>query len=408
MHADAYRGPMAGLPDPERDRQFYEGVPARRLVAWFVDVALVLLVGVPLALLFGLFTLGFGFALFPLVVAGTGFLYRVATIAGGSATWGMRFVGIELRRGDGSRFDLIDRDPAHRHLHGLHRHDRAAGDQLPDHRRDPLPPEPRRHRPRHHGDQRAGRLSALAAGVYPPGENPVAPLRILLLPFGAKGECHPGPHMRHSLPQSHQFYVTAPQPCPYLAGKVERKLFTALQGEGAVQLNDVLSHQGFRGARRTCSTARPAPAARPACRHASSCATSAPRASQRRVMHRNADLERVPRSPWATQAQYALFRRYLDARHATGGGITKQRALFQASPSSEIARQASEGRRWLRLDRRLEGRGRNRLVAAERYGFHLERRRAARRRLRERASGDDGTEAESEQRRECRVATSRR
>ena len=52
--------------------------------------------------------------------------------------------------------------------------------------------------------------------------------------------------MRHSLPQSHQCYVTAPQPCPYLAGRVERKLFTALQGEGASHLNDVLSHQGFR------------------------------------------------------------------------------------------------------------------------------------------------------------------
>ena len=52
--------------------------------------------------------------------------------------------------------------------------------------------------------------------------------------------------MRHSLPQSHQFYVTAPQPCPYLPGKVERKLFTALQGDGACHLNDVLSHQGFR------------------------------------------------------------------------------------------------------------------------------------------------------------------
>jgi uncharacterized RDD family membrane protein YckC len=105
MPAFAYSGPMAGLPDPERDAQFYEGVPARRLLAWFVDVALILLVGVPLALLFGLFTLGFGFALFPFLIAGTGFLYRVATIASGSATWGMRFVGIELRRGDGSRFD---------------------------------------------------------------------------------------------------------------------------------------------------------------------------------------------------------------------------------------------------------------------------------------------------------------
>ena len=63
--------------------------------------------GVPLAVLFGLFTLGFGFVLFPFVIAATGFLYRTATIAAGSATWGMRFVGIELRRGDGSRFDLL-------------------------------------------------------------------------------------------------------------------------------------------------------------------------------------------------------------------------------------------------------------------------------------------------------------
>jgi uncharacterized RDD family membrane protein YckC len=105
MHATDY-GPMSGLPDPERDWQFYQGVPGRRLVAWFVDVALVLLVGVPLAILFGLVTLGFGFALFPLVVAAVGFVYRAATIAGGSATWGMRFSGIEFRRGDGTRFDL--------------------------------------------------------------------------------------------------------------------------------------------------------------------------------------------------------------------------------------------------------------------------------------------------------------
>src|SRR5688572_206878 len=106
MHVYDYSGPMGGLPDPDRDRQFYEGVPARRLVAWLIDVALILAVGVPIAVFFGLATLGFGFALFPFVVAAVGFLYRTATIAGGSATWGMRFTGIELRRGDGTRFDL--------------------------------------------------------------------------------------------------------------------------------------------------------------------------------------------------------------------------------------------------------------------------------------------------------------
>ena len=44
--------------------------------------------------------------------------------------------------------------------------------------------------------------------------------------------------MRHTLPISPQFYVTAPQPCPYLVGRMERKLFTALQGEQADELND--------------------------------------------------------------------------------------------------------------------------------------------------------------------------
>ena len=36
--------------------------------------------------------------------------------------------------------------------------------------------------------------------------------------------------MRHTLPHAPQFYVTAPQPCPYLHGRAERKLFTALSG----------------------------------------------------------------------------------------------------------------------------------------------------------------------------------
>ena len=34
--------------------------------------------------------------------------------------------------------------------------------------------------------------------------------------------------MRHTLPKNPQFYVTAPQDCPYLEKQVERKLFTAL------------------------------------------------------------------------------------------------------------------------------------------------------------------------------------
>jgi uncharacterized RDD family membrane protein YckC len=105
MNAYGIYGPMSGLPDPDLDRQFYDGVPVRRFVAWLADLVLVLLVGVPVALVFGLVTLGFGFALFPVIVGGVAVLYRLATIGGGSATWGMRFAGIEFRKGDGTRFD---------------------------------------------------------------------------------------------------------------------------------------------------------------------------------------------------------------------------------------------------------------------------------------------------------------
>ena len=43
-----------------------------------------------------------------------------------------------------------------------------------------------------------------------------------------------------------QFYLTAPSPCPYLPGHEERKVFTHLVGERAAELNDLLTHGGFR------------------------------------------------------------------------------------------------------------------------------------------------------------------
>ena len=52
--------------------------------------------------------------------------------------------------------------------------------------------------------------------------------------------------MRHTLPKNPQFYVTAPQDCPYLEKQVERKLFTALYGSNSRRLNNSLSKQGFR------------------------------------------------------------------------------------------------------------------------------------------------------------------
>jgi leucyl-tRNA---protein transferase len=124
--------------------------------------------------------------------------------------------------------------------------------------------------------------------------------------------------MRHTLPIAPQFYVTAPQPCPYLDGRMERKLFTALQGEHAQRLNDTLSKQGFRRSQNVLY--------RPSCAECSACLSARIRVadfrisrSQSRILKRNEDLRRNVTSPWATEDQFALFRRYLDDRHADGG-----------------------------------------------------------------------------------------
>lgn len=106
MYMSEIIGSMSGLPDPEHDHQFYDGVPGRRLAAWVIDVVIILGIGVPVGLIFGVVTLGLGFLIFPFVLAAVSFLYRVMTISGRSATWGMRVMGIELRRHDGTRFEL--------------------------------------------------------------------------------------------------------------------------------------------------------------------------------------------------------------------------------------------------------------------------------------------------------------
>ncbi|MDG2339882.1 MAG: arginyltransferase [Paracoccaceae bacterium] len=124
--------------------------------------------------------------------------------------------------------------------------------------------------------------------------------------------------MRHTLQLAPQFYVTAPQECPYLEGRKERKLFTALQGDWANELNSSLSKQGFRRSQNVLY--------RPSCADCSSCMSArvdvsrfTATKSQRRVERRNDALDRRTNSPWATEDQYDLFRRYLSSRHANGG-----------------------------------------------------------------------------------------
>ncbi|GAA6195485.1 arginyltransferase [Pseudophaeobacter sp.] len=141
--------------------------------------------------------------------------------------------------------------------------------------------------------------------------------------------------MRHTLPIAPQFYVTAPQPCPYLENRMERKLFTSLQGEGADQLNNSLSHQGFRRSQNVLY--------RPSCSDCSACMSAridvsafVKTRSQKRILKRNASLLRRATSPWATEDQYTLFRRYLDSRHSDGGmadmDVFEYAAMIEETP----------------------------------------------------------------------------
>jgi leucyl-tRNA---protein transferase len=115
-----------------------------------------------------------------------------------------------------------------------------------------------------------------------------------------------------------QFYLTSPAPCPYLPGRAERKVFTHLIGLRAPALNDSLTQAGFRRSQTI--------AYRPACEQCRACvsvrvkiAEFAPSRGLRRILRRNAGVTGEARPARATPEQYALFRRYVGARHADGG-----------------------------------------------------------------------------------------
>ena len=115
-----------------------------------------------------------------------------------------------------------------------------------------------------------------------------------------------------------QFYLTSPAPCPYLAGREERKVFTHLVGKRAGALNDTLTQSGFRRSQTI--------AYRPACEDCRACvsvrvkvADFTPSRNMRRILDANTDLIGHANPAQPTSEQYSLFRAYLDTRHADGG-----------------------------------------------------------------------------------------
>ena len=132
---------------------------------------------------------------------------------------------------------------------------------------------------------------------------------------------------RHSL-DTPQFYLTAPSPCPYLDGHEERKVFTHLVGEKAVQVNDMLSQGGFRRSQNI--------AYRPACEGCRACVSVRVLVDEfktgksfNRIIKGNNDLVATQMPPSPTTEQFSLFRKYLDDRH-TDGGMAEMTSLDYA------------------------------------------------------------------------------
>lgn len=139
----------------------------------------------------------------------------------------------------------------------------------------------------------------------------------------------------HYLSRLPQFFLTPGGVCPYLPGRVERKVFARLMGPHAGSLNDALTHSGFRRSQMI--------AYRPACDGCSACVSVRvvaqefqPNRTKRRIERRNADLIREVLPAEATREQFSLLQAYLTDRHAGGGmsdmGLFDYVAMVEETP----------------------------------------------------------------------------
>lgn len=113
------------------------------------------------------------------------------------------------------------------------------------------------------------------------------------------------------------FYLTVEDPCSYLEGKTERKIFTKLDGKNASNYFDLLSQRGFRRSQNIAYI--------PACKDCHACKSSRLvvdefelSKSQKRVVNKNKNLVRKICQPYPTSQQFKLFKKYIKARHGDG------------------------------------------------------------------------------------------
>lgn len=83
-------------PDPDTHPQFYDSIPAKRLMAWVIDLVLIVVI----CLIIVVFTAFVGLLFFSFLMLAVGFIYRCGTLASSSATWGMQLLSMEIRQAD--------------------------------------------------------------------------------------------------------------------------------------------------------------------------------------------------------------------------------------------------------------------------------------------------------------------
>ena len=105
---DSTAEPTMGAYD---DIALYDGVRTKRVLAFFIDYAIVLALCVPVAVLIffiGIFTLGLGFFLYPILFLLVALPYVGLSMGGpNQATPGMRMMGVRLVRLDGRPVDFM-------------------------------------------------------------------------------------------------------------------------------------------------------------------------------------------------------------------------------------------------------------------------------------------------------------
>jgi len=142
--------------------------------------------------------------------------------------------------------------------------------------------------------------------------------------------------MRHQAIYGTQFFfATTGLPCPYIKGRLERRVVTELVGRDAVRLHDQLSMAGFRRSHGIVYA--------PACPNCQECIPVRivvpgfkSSRSQRRILNKNLDITAVETAAVASTEQYQIFSEYQNRRHASGDmakmDFYEYQALIEETP----------------------------------------------------------------------------